>query len=107
MKYHVDFNNLNEYKIRLDNDIEIIEEELHKIFQAHGELNWIGKSYDTMTTNLYARLEILKKMTNMLELISNFLTLASTNYSEGMDEIKKQFEKTMSELKYLRQKGEI
>ncbi len=108
MEYHIDFNSLEEYKIELDKNIEILNEELSKIYKAHSEVTWNGVAYEVATEKLYNKLSLMSNMIRVLSLMSKFMETAHNNYREGLEEIQKNFEEVLEKIRAEKAKrGEI
>ena len=93
------FNKLEEYKKELDNNIEIINEELAKMYKAQGETVWEGSAYEVASDRIYNELETLSNMMKLLSVISKFLETAHNNYREGLEEIKKTFDEVLEKIR--------
>ncbi|MBP5684674.1 MAG: hypothetical protein J6X02_05420 [Bacilli bacterium] len=108
MKYHVDFDNFEEYKVELQKMINSFNNELDILFKSREKLIWQGEAYDTAMDIFCDKMKDLYVIPEILELYIKFIDTALSNYQEGMEEIRKSFEEILERIKEeKRKRGEI
>ena len=99
MKYHVDFNNLEECRNFIEKEKNAFKDELDIITKAKKNVQWKGQAYNafynTFTNNMFDLYNIPK----ILELYIKFLDISLNDYQDGLKEIKKQFDELMLQIK--------
>ena len=107
-KYYVNFSNFEEYKKTFEVKISNFREELFHVFKYNQEVKWTGEGYDAVSNSISLEISKLDVIPTVLDLYVDFMDKALNNYSEGMEEIKKNFQDILERIMAEKQKrGEL
>ena len=93
MKYHVNFDDLNDFKEVFQKKIDDFNEVIYKIYKSSQKVEWVGLGHDKTIEALYLQIEELKKVYIGLGKFVEFVDIALNNYSEGVVEVNNKFQK--------------
>ena len=91
MKYHINFNDLEEYKKRFREKIDEFADETYNVFKATQNVHWVGLCHDKTVDAIYEQITELGKVYENLEKFLSFFDSVSGEYTEGIEETKKSF----------------
>ena len=91
MKYHVNFNDLGNYRDTFQKKINEFNDVVYKIFKSSQSVEWVGLGHDKTIAALYLQIEELEKVSEALEKFVKFMDLALNNYGEGVVEVNSKF----------------
>lgn len=99
MKYHVEFENFEEYRNRFKNKVDLLNDELLIVSKIKDEVKWEGPAYESESIIFMDMLDELNMIPQVLEVFIKFMDMAIDNYYIGTDEIKKTFNEILDEIK--------
>ena len=105
MRYHVDSLEVNNYREKLVSKINQFDFELKKLMNSSQKLEWNSEAYYEYINTFYEKMANLKRVAEVLDLLSDFLELTTNNYEEGILEIKKNFQAILNQIKDEELKG--
>lgn len=98
-RYHVDFNSFEEYKNAFEKKISEFRTELLKTFQACQNVEWEGPGFDSTINLLNNEISRLDKIPQVLDLFTKFMEQAINDYTQGMEEVKQNFEEILNQIR--------
>ncbi len=99
MRYRVDSVEVNNYRDELIRKINQFDIELKRLMNSSKKLEWDSAAYYKTINLFYERVSNLKRVAEMLDLLSDFLLLTTNNYEEGVAEIRKNFQAILNQIK--------
>ena len=94
-KYIVKFSDFEEFKKIYEDKIDEFRQEIFNVFKLNQETDWSGDGYESFSNNISLEIDRLDKIPQVLDLYVDFMDKAINNYTEGMEEIKKNFEEIL------------
>lgn len=107
-KYHVNFNEFEEYKKAFEKKVIEFRQEVYNVFKLNQEIDWEGNGYDAASKSIALEINRLNTIPQVLDLYVDFMDKAINSYSEGMEEIRKSFEEILEVIRIeKRKRGEL
>ena len=97
MKYHVNFQDLGDFKKLFKDKIDLFRDVVYEVFKTSQEVEWVGHGRDAVISALYNQIEELEKVAKGLDKFYEALEISMSDYSEGAKEVDTKF-KEMREI---------
>lgn len=91
MKYYLNFSDFEEFKKVFRDKLDEYNDEVFNLFKHSQEVEWVGLGHDRTIQALYKQIEEFNKISENLNKFLDFMDVMSTNYTEGIEDIKKKF----------------